>query len=163
MLRLLNRVAWWFAIVGGVVATAIALMVLVSIVGRAAMAAPIPGDVEITQFGIALVISLCLPWCQLHGGNIMVDFFTQRLPARQVRWLDAFGALMLAAMAALLSWRTAVGAIASKQTLEATMILELPTWWTYASLAPGLALTSLIALVQALLHASGRSLEAMRS
>jgi TRAP-type C4-dicarboxylate transport system permease small subunit len=30
------------------------------------------------------------------------------------------------------------------------MILALPMWWAYASLAPGLALTAAIALVQAL-------------
>jgi TRAP-type C4-dicarboxylate transport system permease small subunit len=163
MLRLLNRVAWLFAVGGGVVATAVALMVVASIAGRATMASPIPGDVEITQFGIALTISLCLPWCQLHGGNIMVDFFTQRVPERRVRWLDAFGALMLAAMAALLSWRTTVGAIASRETFEATMILGLPTWWTYASLAPGLALTAVIALVQAGLHLRGRGLTELQS
>jgi TRAP-type C4-dicarboxylate transport system permease small subunit len=163
MLRLLNRVAWLFAIVGGVVAVATALMVVASIVGRATMAAPIQGDVEITQFAIALTISLCLPWCQLHGGNIMVDFFTQRLGERPLRVLDAFGALMLALMAALLSWRAAVGAVGSKDTFEATMILGLPMWWTYASLAPGLALAALVALVQVVLHLRGRGMEALRA
>jgi TRAP-type C4-dicarboxylate transport system permease small subunit len=163
MLRLLNRVAWLFAIVGGVVAVATALMVVVSIVGRAMVSEPIQGDVEITQFAIALTISLCLPWCQLHGGNIMVDFFTQRLGERPLRVLDAFGALMLALMAALLSWRTAVGAVGSKDTFEATMILGLPMWWTYASLAPGLALSALIALVQIVLHLRGRGMEELRA
>ncbi|MFP5397104.1 MAG: TRAP transporter small permease [Gammaproteobacteria bacterium] len=163
MLRLLNRIAWGFALAGGVVALAIAVAVVASIAGRATVSAPIPGDVELTQFGIALAISLSLPWCQLHGSNIMVDFFTQRLRARHVAWLDALGALLLAAMAALLSWRAAVGAIDSRQTFEATMILDLPMWWVYASLAPGLALTALIALVQAALLAAGRDLTGFRA
>jgi TRAP-type C4-dicarboxylate transport system permease small subunit len=162
MLRLLNRVAWLFAIVGGVVALALAVLVVASIAGRATMSEPIPGDVELTQFGIALAISLSLPWCQLHGSNIMVDFFTQRLRQRTIARLDAVGALLLAAMAALLSWRAAVGAVASKETFEATMILDLPMWWIYASLAPGLALTALVALVQAGLLVSGRDLVRMR-
>lgn len=162
MLRLLNRVAWLFAIVGGLVALALAVMVVVSIAGRATMSEPIPGDVELTQFGIALAISLSLPWCQLHGSNIMVDFFTQRLRRRTIAWLDAVGALALGAMAALLSWRAAVGAVASKETFEATMILDLPMWWIYASLAPGLALTALVALVQAGLLFSGRDLAHMQ-
>ncbi len=163
MLRLLNRIAWGFAILGGVVALGLALMVVVSIAGRAAMAAPIAGDVELTQFGIALAISLSLPWCQLHGGNIMVDFFTQRLRPRRIAALDAFGALLLGAMAALLSWRSAVGAFESKQTFEATMILDLPMWWVYASLAPGLALAALVAFVQAGLLLAGRDLAEMRA
>ncbi len=163
MLRLLNRIAWGFAILGGVVALALAVVVVVSIVGRATVARPIPGDVELTQFGIALAISLSLPWCQLHGSNIVIDFFTQRLPRRGIATLDAIGALALGAMAALLSWRAAVGAFASRQTFEATMILDLPMWWVYASLAPGLALTALVALVQAVLLLAGRDLEELRT
>jgi TRAP-type C4-dicarboxylate transport system permease small subunit len=38
------------------------------------------------------------------------------------------------------------------------MILELPMWWAYASLAPGLALAALIAALQAVLLIAGRSL-----
>ena len=35
-------------------------------------------------------------------------------------------------------------------------------WWTYALLAPGLALTALVALMQAGLHFSGRDVTACR-
>lgn len=162
MLRLINRVAWLFAMVGGLCASLVALMVVTSIVGRATLSRPISGDVELTSFGIALCISLCLPWCQLHGGNIIVDFFTQRAPARTQRRLDAFGALLLAVMVALLAWRTGAGAFAVHAAGEETMILGLPMWWTYALLAPGLALTALVALIQAALHSSGRDLQTLR-
>jgi TRAP-type C4-dicarboxylate transport system permease small subunit len=43
---------------------------------------------------------------------------------------------------------------------ETTMILGLPMWITYAVLAPGLALTALIALVQVGLRLAGREEEA---
>lgn len=156
MLRLLYRVARGFAVLGGLVAIAIALVVVASIAGRALAASPVPGDVELTQFGIALAISLGLPWCQLHGSNIAVDFFTERWPAPRQRLFDAIGAGLLAAMTALLAWRTAVGALGAADSFEATMILDLPMWWVYASLAPGLALTALVALVQAALRLAGR-------
>jgi TRAP-type C4-dicarboxylate transport system permease small subunit len=109
----------------------------------------------LTQFGIALCISLCLPWCQLHRANIIVDFFTQSLSARRIQILDGIGALLLALMCALLAWRAGVGAFAVHEAHEATMILDLPMWWSYASLAPGLALAALIALVQAMRHLRG--------
>lgn len=109
-----------------------------------------PGDVELTQFGIALCLSLCLPWAQVHRANIIVDFFTQRASAPTLRALDRVGALLLALMVGLLAWRTAVGALAVREAHEATMILDLPMWWTYALLAPGLVLTALVALVQAI-------------
>ena len=156
MVRWLKRAAWSFALLGGAVACGVALMMLLSIVGRSVFSTPISGDVELTQFGISLCISLCLPWCQFHGSNIIVDFFTQKARARTIRRLDAFGALLLALMTALLAWRTAGGAIAVADAGETSMILGLPMWWAYAVLAPGLALTALIALVQVGLHLRGR-------
>ena len=157
MNRALHRVAWGFAIAAGLCASVVALMTVVSIAGRALFAKPISGDIELSQFGIALCISLCLPWCQLHGGNIIVDFFTQKASTRVQRRLDGVGALLLAVMTGLLAWRTGAGALAVQEAGETTMILGLPMWWTYAMLAPGLALTSLIALAQALAHWRGRS------
>lgn len=162
MLRAINRVAWLFAMVGGLCASLVGAMTVTSVAGRALASAPIPGDVELTQFGVALCISLCLPWCQLHGANIIVDFFTQKVAPHVQAWLDGFGALALAAMTALLAWRTAVGAVSIHEAGETTMILGLPMWWTYAMLAPGLALTCVVALIQASLRFSGRDIGDLR-
>lgn len=156
MPRFLVRLAWAFAILGGACASAVALMTVVSIAMRAILSRPIAGDVELTQLGIALCISLCLPWCQLHGGNILVDFFTQNARARTVRHLDAFGGLLMALMVGLLAWRTGAGALAVGGAGEMSMILGLPMWWIYAALAPGLALAGVVALVQAGLRLAGR-------
>ena len=154
---ILRRLAVLFAIAGGLAACFVALLTVTSIVGRAAISAPIPGDVELTQFGIALSIALCLPWCQLSGSNIIVDFFTQRASKATLGRLDGMGSVLLAAMAGVLAWRTTVGAFSVRNAQETTMILGLPMWWTYAVLAPGLALTALIALFQA--HRRWRGLD----
>ena len=122
---------------------------------------PIQGDVELTQFAIALAISLALPWCQLHGANIIVDFFTQKMSERAVRVLDGVGALLIGAMCALLAWRTSVGAVSVREATETSMILGLPMWWVYASLAPGLALAALIAFVQAAMHIADAPMDAL--
>jgi TRAP-type C4-dicarboxylate transport system permease small subunit len=145
----LHRLAALFAIAGGLTACCVALLTVTSIAGRASMSTPIPGDVELTQFGIALSIALCLPWCQLGASNIIVDFFTQRASQAMLGRLDALGSVLLAAMVAVLAWRTTVGAFSVRGAHETTMILGLPMWWTYAVLAPGFALTALIALIQA--------------
>ena len=102
-----------------------------------------------TDLGLYLAISLCLPWCQMRGANIIVDFFTQNATKLTQRRLDAIGALLIAAMYLLLAWRTTVGAVSVRQAHEQSMILELPMWWAYASLAPGLALAGMVALLQA--------------
>jgi TRAP-type C4-dicarboxylate transport system permease small subunit len=161
MLALLRRLAHVFAWTGAAVAMAVGLTTVTSVVLRALTTRPIQGDVEITQFGIALAISLMLPWCQLRGANIIVDFFTQRLREQRLRVLDGIGCLLIAAMYLLLAWRTGVGARAVFEAGETSMIRSLPMWWVYASLAPGLALAALIALVQAGLHFAQRSMDVL--
>lgn len=160
MNTLLRRLALWFALAGAAVALGAAAMVVASVVLRAATSRPIQGDVELTQFAVALAISLALPWCQWHRANIIVDFFTQKLQPRARCWLDAAGCLLVALMCALLAWRTGAGALAVREAFESTMVLELPMWWVYAALAPGLALTALIALAQATHLARGHEWEA---
>jgi TRAP-type C4-dicarboxylate transport system permease small subunit len=143
---------------GAAVALAVALTTVTSVVLRAVTSRPIQGDIEITQFGIALAISLMLPWCQLRGANIIVDFFTERLRERMVRVLDGIGCVLIALMYLLLAWRTGVGAQAVQAAGETSMIRGWPMWWVYASLAPGLALAAGVALVQAGLHFKQRAL-----
>lgn len=145
----LRIAAMVLALIGAGTALIVGIMTSVSVAGRAWFLAPIPGDVELTQLGIGLAISLCLPWCQYHSGNILIDFFTDKCTERTQRTLDAIGSVLIAAMYVLLSWRTTVGALSVKEVFEASMILDLPMWWIYAALAPGLAFAAVIALAQA--------------
>lgn len=161
MLVWLRRTAALFAWCGAASALAVALMVVTSVTLRALVTRPIQGDVEFTQFGIALAISLMLPWCQLRGANIIVDFFTTRLAASRQRWLDGAGCVLIAVMYLLLAWRTGAGAFSVHEAGETSMIRSLPMWWVYVSLAPGLALAATVALVQAALHFTQRPLDAL--
>ena len=151
---ILRRLAVLFAMAGGLAGCSVALMTVASVTGRAITSQQIPGDIELTQFGTGFCIALCLPWAQLHGSNIIVDFFTQGVRERTLRVLDAFGAFLLSLMVGVLAWRTAAGALAVHDAFETTMILELPMWIAYAVLAPGFALTAVIALVK--LHLRGQ-------
>lgn len=146
----LLRLSRWFAVAGALVALATGALTLVSVVMRALWSQPISGDVEMTQMGVALAISLCLPYCQARGEHIIVDFFTQRASAATQRGLDRLGCAVLVLFYGLLSWRTSAGALAVREAGETTMIMGLPMWWAYASLAPGLALAAVLALLQAL-------------
>ena len=149
MLNVFRPLTWWFAVAGSAIALAVGVMPAVSVVGRAFFKSSIQGDIELIQIGIALSISLCIPWCQLRGANIIVDFFTQNLSTKKQGFLDAVGAALIGLMCLLLAWRTGVGAVAVRHAQESLMSIGLPMWWAYASLAPGLALGGLVALVQA--------------
>jgi TRAP-type C4-dicarboxylate transport system permease small subunit len=142
----------WFGVIGAGLALLTGFMTFASVFMRALFQSPISGDVELTQMGVALAISMCLPWCQTQRGHILVDFFTQKSSAQSLRFMDSMGCLALAVMYGFLAWRTSVGAVSVREAGETTMIISLPMWWAYASLAPGLALSALIALAQTIDH-----------
>ena len=75
----------WFGVIGAGLALLTGFMTFTSVFMRAFLQTPIPGDVELTQMGIALAISMCLPWCQTQRGHILVDFFTQKSSAQSLR------------------------------------------------------------------------------
>jgi len=138
-----------FAFAGGAVLVAMLGMSVSSIAGRAIFNSPIPGDFELVQLACAISIAAFLPWCQLRRGNIIVDFFTTGLPRRAQSVLDALGALLLAAVMALVAWRAGLGAEAVYASGERAMISRVPQWIGYAAIVPSLALTSLVALYTA--------------
>ena len=138
------------AFAGGVVLVAMTGMSVVSIAGRTVLGRPLAGDFELVQVGCAVAVAAFLPYCQLRRGNIIVDFFTVRAGPRVQAALDALGALLLAAVMALLAWRTAAGMLTVKAAGEITMIVGFPVWLGYAAIVPSLALTALVGLVTAL-------------
>ncbi|MGH8630902.1 MAG: TRAP transporter small permease, partial [Burkholderiales bacterium] len=82
------------AFLGGAITTVIALTSVTSITLRSLGFQPIQGDFELVQVGLAAAIALFLPWCQLKGGNILVDFFTAGASVRTQRRLDCIGAVL---------------------------------------------------------------------
>lgn len=143
---LIEKLAALSAFAGGAILTAITVMAVASIAMRSLGFQPIQGDFELVQVALAGCIALMLPWCQLQGGNLTVDFFTATLRKTRQRRLDAMGAVLFAVIMAVVAWRTGAGAIAAKASNESTMILGFPLWIGYAAMVPGLVLTAIAAL-----------------
>lgn len=150
MTRALDGLARAFALAGGAILVLITGMSVASIIGRAVLGRPVPGDFELVQVGCGAAIAAFLPYCQLRRGNIIVDFFTVRAPKRVQAALDAFGALALAAVMALLAWRTAAGMLTVKAAGEVSMIVGFPIWIGYAAIVPSLALAACVGLATAI-------------
>jgi TRAP-type C4-dicarboxylate transport system permease small subunit len=138
----LFRLCRAFALAGGFIIVALTLMSLASIVGRAAFGKPLPGDYELVQLGCAVAVSAFLPFCQMRGGHVLVDFFTANSRPAVRGALDALGALLLAIAAAVIAWRLTAGAMSFRGANDQTTILELPTWWTVALMVPSFVLFS---------------------
>lgn len=156
-MRLLASLAKLCAILGGSLLTVITLLTCASLVGRNLLALTLAGDFELTGVASGAAIALFLPWCQWQRGNIAVDFFTAKAPVKTTLMLDRFGALLLAGVMALLAWRTGMGALNALRSHSGTMLLDFPEWVVYASMAPPLALTALIALTQSLAKGGGNN------
>lgn len=149
MRRAIELAAKAFAFAGGAVLVVMIGMSVTSITSRTVFGRPIPGDFELVQFACAISIAAFLPWCQLRRANIIVDFFTTRLPARAQSVLDGIGALLLAVVMGLVAWRAGLGAQDIYASGEHAMISRVPQWIGYAAIVPSLALTAAVALYTA--------------
>lgn len=149
MERLVERVSTRLALAGGALLVLVAGLITASVLLRWLTAQPVPGDFELVQTGIAVVVFTCFPLCQLRGANIFVDVFTAKAPARLRAALDALWALVYAAIAALLAWGLALGAVDTMKSQTTSMVLGLPFGWAIALTAALSAWLALVVLVTA--------------
>ena len=138
--------AW--AILGGLVLVAMLLMTVLSVLMRATLGFPIPGDYELIEIGTALAAFAFLPYCHQAGGNVLVDVFTNRMPERGKRGLGALSSLALALIGLVLLWQMAAGGYDFYRHHEVTTNLGLPLWWAFPWILISLALLALVALVR---------------
>ncbi|WP_134725384.1 TRAP transporter small permease [Paracoccus luteus] len=129
-----------FAAVGGAALLAMMFMTVASVTLRTVMGAPIPGDFEMVEILSAITVFCFLPWCQVVGGNVLVDFFTMKSGPRTNHLLEAVGDLVYLAVAVLLTWRLWHGAAEFRSYGESSMVLRIPTWWSFVIIMPAMAL-----------------------
>ena len=149
-MRVLETLAKLCAVLAGMLLVLITLMTCASVSGREFIGKTITGDFELSGAAAGAAIALFMPWCQTRRGHIIVDFFTTRASAATQAGLDRMGALFMALTFALLSWRTVLGGLNAYDTHSSTMMMGLPEWYVFAAMVPAFALTTVIALAQAL-------------
>lgn len=147
----LCRALAWF---GALVLTAIALMSVVSITGRALGRGPVPGDFELVEAGTALAVFSFLPWCHLRGGHAVVDMAWGAYPPALRRLLVVLSDGLMLALWTLLVWRMGVMLAEYRANGEVSFILQMPVWWGYAASFPP-AVIGLVAYAWRLLESLG--------
>ncbi len=148
-MKLLTLLAQACAVLAGCLLTVITLMTCISLIGRNTTGWTIVGDFELSGSAAGAAIALFLPWCQLQRGNIIVDFFTAKASAGTQDGLDRFGALLFAAVMALMTWRTTLGGLNAWASQSGSMMLGFPEWIVYVAMVPPMALCVAIGGVQA--------------
>jgi len=140
-----------FALTGGVIMILLALITVISIIGRAFFGTSIQGDYELVEAGLAVAIFLFLTECQIKKGHVIVDFFTITLAKKKIYFLDATGNLLFTLVAGLLTWQLSIGGLESHQYLEQSMILELPIWMAYVPAVISTGLLTICCAIDTLL------------
>lgn len=139
--EILLAVAQGFAILGGLVLIAMALVTVYSIIGRALPKGlpllgwwrSIRGNFELVELATAIAIFSFLPWTHLTRGNVLVDFFTMKAGPRVKAGFALFANLLFAVIAGLFAWRMVVGTqgMLNATYKQTTMLLRVPVLWGY--------------------------------
>lgn len=153
----IERLTGTVAVLGGLLALAVAVLATVSVALRWLFSAPIDGDFEYVKMATAIAVFAYLPYTQARRGNIMVDTFTSRLPLRARDLLDAFWDLVYAGLMAYLTYCLVHGTLGVIRSGETTMQRQLVIWPSIALCTALAALVVVTALATALRLVQSRS------
>ncbi|MDF1854066.1 TRAP transporter small permease [Pseudooceanicola sp.] len=162
--RLLNRLALWLAIIGGVGTMGIMALINADVIGRGAFNAPVPATAEIVSAAIVAIVFLQLPQATAAGRNVRSDMLLSRLRLRAPRsanWLDAAHHLAATIMLAILMRYIGpeiLESIEGHETVGLYGIFTMPRWPFVTCVLIGCALT----LAQFAMLTIGLVLNAMR-
>jgi len=168
MYSAIDRLARWFALLGGVALSILILLTCASIAGRSlnsflhgdwaqstfpVLAAslldlgigPINGDFELVEAGMAFTIFAFLPLCHLHGAHASVGIFTSSLPPKAMRFLRVVIDSVFALVMILLAVQLFNGMESKRSSGQVTFLLEFPLWWAYALSLSGAMVAALVA------------------
>ncbi|WP_204114427.1 TRAP transporter small permease [Shimia biformata] len=164
--RVIESVSRWMAYGGGMLLTAMAVMTVVSIIGRLGTGiglGPVPGDYELVANGCALAVFSFLPFCQLKRGHVTVDILTVQFSPRMQAVFGLLGDLLIAAASYIILrqlWlgfgeKFPFGSDALRDRLamgykpyfpETTYELEIPVWIPYGIALGGALLFFIVSL-----------------
>ncbi len=161
--EVIERISQVFAYGGGILLSAVAIMTVVSIIGRQVINQPVPGDYELVANGVGLAVFGFLPLCQLKRGHVTVDILIGLFPLRLQAFLGFIGDLLIAIVSIVLLrqlWfgfgeKFPYGSDAMREVLgmgyrpffpETTYELEIPIWLLYGAALFGAALFALVSV-----------------
>lgn len=146
--QILSRLVHLWAMFGGVALFFVVGVNFFSSLG-AIFGHPIPGDLELTELGVAIAAFAFLPFCQLHGANVTADIFTAKASPRLIAALKAFASMVALVFSLILLWRMSFGLLDQYRYGYTTSILRLPHWLAFVPILVSLSLlvaTSMLTL-----------------
>ncbi|WP_416914239.1 TRAP transporter small permease [Seohaeicola sp.] len=171
----MTNLSRFMAILGGIVLTALIILVCVSVLGRTlngflhsepvvavlgdfaktlldAGVGPILGDFELVEAGVAFAIFAFIPFCQITGGHATVDIFTSMLPLKANRLLQMVIDIVFAGVLILIAMQLYEGMLSKMQYRETTFLLQFPVWWSYAASLVAAVVSAIVSVYIAIIR-----------
>lgn len=137
---LIASLSRWWAMTGGVLILILSVMAAASAASNLFFGRPFSADHELVKHVTAIAIFMFLPYCQISGANITLDFFTDGLSERAKQAMSAFSSLFALAFAVLLFVQMLQGFQSYIRFQEVTPVLRLPLWTAFPPILISLAL-----------------------
>jgi TRAP-type C4-dicarboxylate transport system permease small subunit len=142
----LERLIRILALIGGALLLVSIGLSVVSIGGRYALSAPLPGDYELVEIICAVAVFLFFPFTHARGANLTAEFFTSGLPESWNRVLDIIHDFIFSLIAALLAWRLGHGLVDKFHNGDSSILLQFPFWVPYTVAVACMWLLAVISL-----------------
>jgi TRAP-type C4-dicarboxylate transport system permease small subunit len=155
---ILRALIKYWALLGGLIIIALVLLSAASAASNIFFRRPVPGDYELVKHFAAVAIFSFLPYCQLTGGNVTVDIFTEGMSARSKAWMGLLSALFAVAFSLVLLRQMSLGFRDYVRYPEMTATLHLPLWTAFPPI-----LVSLVLLLAAATVTAAEGLRGMRA
>ncbi|MGD9925306.1 MAG: TRAP transporter small permease [Pseudorhodoplanes sp.] len=108
-----GRFLRWLALASGGVLLVLMVFTVADVIMRAAFDRPFSGSIEFTEFCMALIVFLAIPYTGWVGAHISVDLFEKYLDRPSLRLLPAVISFIGGALFLLIAWRVALETIAT--------------------------------------------------
>lgn len=134
--RPVRRLAVALALLGGVALTALTIITVLSVTGRALVWAglgPVPGDFELVEAGTGFAVFAFLAWCHFNREHAQVEILTMRFSPFANRIIDLVVDALMLVVACVLAYQHYLGMLDKIAYSETSFILRFPIWWAYAA------------------------------
>ena len=124
--RVVEPTVTWAAALGAVTLGVMVVMLIVSVVMRKALNAPMKGIFEMTEFGMVLITFLCMSAQYFKPDAMVMETFVEMLPKTMQAIINAFMFLLDATILGILSWQLFVYGLRVQKMGQVSKILEIP-------------------------------------
>ena len=144
-LSLLDRLSGLLRIIGAIALTAMMLLTVADVIGRA-FKAPIFGSVELVGFLAVIVMAAALPYTYKIDGHVGVEILVRLMPRKTRLRVELVTRTLTLGLFGVIAWQMFLYAADMKATGEVSMNLEFPVYYIVYLLAVALLIFSVTIL-----------------